>query len=124
MSVSRYRRAIERMYTDRCTISRHQSVKDPVTKETKQVPQPVYEDQPCRISQRALGTNGQTEAQNNIAYETKLFIAPELEIRQGDVIEVVRGEVTRGGVMRRYTAGEPFVYSTHQEVSLQRKGWA
>jgi hypothetical protein len=94
-------------------------VKDPDTKETKQVLQPVHVDRPCRISQRALGTNGQTEAQNDIRYETKLFIAPELEIRQGDSIEV-----TRGGVMRRYTAGEPFVYSTHQEVSLQRKGWA
>lgn len=119
MNVARYRRAIERLYTDRCTIYRYQAVKDPDTKETKQVLQPVYVDRPCRISQRALGTNGQTEAQNDIRYETKLFIAPELEIRQGDSIEV-----TRGGVMRRYTAGEPFVYSTHQEVSLQRKGWA
>ena len=119
MNVARYRRAIERLYTDRCTIYRYQAVKDPDTKETKLVPQPVYVDQPCRISQRALAQNGQTEAQNNIAYETKLFIAPELEIRQGDSIEVTRNDVTR-----RYKAGEPFLYSTHQEVSLQRKEWA
>jgi len=119
MKLERHRRAIERMYTDRATIYRHVQVKDPITKETKLVPQPVYVDQPCRISQRALATNKQTEAQNNIAYETKLFIAPELEIRQGDLLEVTRGNVTR-----RYTAGEPFPYSTHQEVSLQRKEWA
>ena len=119
MNLTRHRRAIERMYTDRATIYRHQPVKDPETKTTKLVPQPVYTDQPCRISQRALGQNNQTEAQNEIRYETKLFIAPEVEIRQGDLLEVTRGTVTR-----RYTAGEPFLYSTHQEVSIQREEWA
>jgi hypothetical protein len=119
MKLERHRRAIERMYTDRATIFRYQQVKDPVTKETKLVMQPVYADQPCRISQRALATNGQTEAQNEIRYETKLFIAPELGIRQGDMLEVTRGTMTR-----QYTAGEPFLYSTHQEVSLQREEWA
>jgi hypothetical protein len=119
MNIERHRRAIERMYTDRATIYRHVPVKDPVKKETKLVPQPVCTDQPCRISQRALATNDQIEAQNEIRYETKLFIAPELEIQQGDMLEVTRGTVTR-----KYTAGEPFLYSTHQEISIQRKEWA
>lgn len=119
MNLSRHRRAIERLYTDRCMISRHEKVKDSVTKETKLVPVPIYEDQPCRISQRALGTNQQSEAQNDIAYETKLFISPEIEIKQGDLLEVTRGAVTR-----KYTAGEPFPYPTHQEISLQREEWA
>jgi len=119
MDLTRHRRAIERMYTDKVTVYRYVQVKDPVTKETKLVPQLVYTTHPCRISQRALGQNNQTEAQNEIRYETKLFIAPELDIRQGDLFEVARGTVTR-----RYTAGEPFVYPTHQEVSIQRKEWA
>lgn len=119
MNLESHRRAIERLYTDRCTIYRHQQVKDPVTKETRLELQPVYEDQPCRISQRTLGQNNQTEAQNEIRYETKMFIAPELDIRQGDLLEVTRGTVTR-----KYTAGEPFPYPTHQEVSIQRKEWA
>ena len=119
MNYAAHRRAIERLYSDRVTVYRHVGTKDPVTKETKLVPQPVYVDQPCRISQRALGQNKQTEAQNEITYETKLFIAPELDIRQGDLLEVARGTVTR-----RYTAGEPFLYPTHQEISIQRKEWA
>jgi hypothetical protein len=119
MNIERHRRAIEKLYTDRATIYRHEKVKDPVTKETRTIPQPIYMDQPCRISQRALATNGQTEAQNEIRYEMKLFISPEVEIWQGDLLEVKRGTVTR-----RYTAGEPFLYPTHQEVSLQRKEWA
>ncbi len=119
MDLTRHRQAIERLYTDRATIYRHVQVKDPVTKETRLELQPVYEDQACRISQRTLGVNQQTEAENNIAYEVKLFIASELDIRQGDIIEVVRGNISR-----EYTAGEPFLYPTHQEVSLQRKEWA
>ncbi|GJM73001.1 hypothetical protein HMSSN036_52170 [Paenibacillus macerans] len=92
-------------------------------------PVPVYSDQACRISQKALGRNGQTEAQNDIAYETKLFIAPELEIKQGDMLEVTRGRITAAGwepiaATRKYTSGEPFIYPTHQEVSLERKEWA
>lgn len=124
-----YRAAIEAWYTDRVTIYRYQAVKDPVTKETKLVPMPVYSDQACRISQKALAQNGQTEAQNDIRYETKLFIAPELEILQGDMLEATRGRITATGwepiaATRKYTAGEPFIYPTHQEVSLERKEWA
>lgn len=119
MAYRAHRRAIERLYEDRATISRHMEYEHPITKETKHGLVPVYENQPCRISQRALATNAQTETVNQIVYETKLFIAPELEIKQGDVIEVTRGAVTR-----KYTAGEPFVYPTHQEVSIQRDGEA
>lgn len=115
----RHRREIERLYEDACTIYRYEKTTDPDTGETVQTLVAFYTDQPCRISQKALGTNGQTEAQNNISYETKLFIAPDLEIRQGDMIEVTRGIVTR-----KYEAGEPFLYPSHQEISIQRKEWA
>lgn len=111
-----HRQAIEQLYEDRATIKRYMEYEDPITKETKHGLQTIYEHKPCRISQRALGTNNQTETVNQIAYETKLFISPDLEIRQGDVIEVKRGTVTR-----TYTTGEPFLYPTHQEVSLQRE---
>ncbi|MEK3916481.1 hypothetical protein [Paenibacillus sp. FSL H7-0331] len=40
-----------------------------------------------RISQKGLSSNGQTEAQNDIAYEVKLS---ELEILQSDIIDAVR----------------------------------
>lgn len=125
----RHRKAIEKLYTDRTTIYRYEKVKDPISRETKLIPVPVYSDHPCRISQKALGSNGQTEAQNDIAYETKLFVAPELEIKQGDMLEVTRGRITTKGwepisATRKYAAGEPFLYPTHQEVSIQRKEWA
>ena len=119
INYKRHRRQIERLYEDVCTIYRHGKGTDPDTGETVLKPIPLYTDQHCHISQKTLGTNNQTDAQNNIQYETKLFIAPELEIKQGDMIEA-----TRGGVTRKYEAGEPFLYPSHQEISIQRKEWA
>ncbi|MCW2277737.1 DUF6093 family protein [Heliophilum fasciatum] len=113
-----YRRSLERLYEDTMTVKRSVETEKP-SGETVPALQIIYQDQPCRLSQKALATNRQTEAQNDILYETKAFVAPELQIRQGDVIEV-----TRCGVTQAYVAGEPFRYPTHQEISLQRKGYA
>jgi len=110
-----HRRKIERLYEDRASISRYGEYTDPHTTETKLGLVLVYENVPCRLSRLGMGTNRQTETVNEIAYETKLFISPDYEIKQGDVIEV-----TRGTVKRVYKAGEPVVYLTHQEISLQR----
>ncbi|MDR9857808.1 ABC transporter ATP-binding protein [Paenibacillus sp. VCA1] len=118
----RYRRQIERMYEDSATISRYVYVKDPITKETKQELLAVYVDQPCKLSQTGLARNGQTEDANNLQYDAKLFIAPELEIHQGDVVAVTRAATGR---VETYTAGQPFPpYSSHQEINLTRKDWA
>lgn len=118
----RHRRQIERMYEDKATISRYVNKKDPITKETKQEPEILHEDKPCKLSQTSLPRNGQTEAQNDLRYDAKLFIAPELEIKQGDLIAVTRKAT---GQVETYSAGEPFPpYSSHQEVYLERKDWA
>ncbi|MGF7049155.1 hypothetical protein J2T13_003663 [Paenibacillus sp. DS2015] len=115
MNLRRYRRALEKLYEDKCTVSRYGPVKQP-NGSTKNELYAVYTDTPCRVSQKALGSNGQTESANNISYETKLFISPDIEIKQGDTINV-----TRGTLEHLYTAGEPFPYSTHREISIQRK---
>lgn len=114
INYARHRRTIEKMYADRVTIKRHEKIK--VNGETKLDWVVKQIDTPCRLSLKALGANSQTEATNNIAYETKLFISPDIEILQSDLIEA-----TQGSLMRIYTAGEPFPYPTHQEISIQRK---
>lgn len=110
-----YRRAVEQLYEDRAIIKRYVEERTEWG-ETRLIEKEVERDIPCRISQRALGVNRQTETVNEIAYETKLLLPPDIEVRQGDIIEV-----TRRGVTRKYTAGEPFLYPTHQEVSIQRR---
>ena len=116
INYTRHRRAIEKTYEDTCIISRMSTTVQKPSGEKRQELQPVYEDESCKLSQRALASNGQTETANDIAYEEKLFISPNLEIQQGDTVEV-----TRCGRVLKFTAGEPFLYPTHQEISLQRK---
>lgn len=122
INYNRHRVAIERMYEDKVTISRYGNYKDPVTKETKQKSQSVYTDEPCMLSQTGLARNGQTEAQNDLQYDAKLFISPELIITQGDLIAVTRAATGR---IDKYIAGEPFPpYQSHQEINLTAKDWA
>lgn len=117
MNYSKHRQAIEQFYEDRATINRYIEVeKNSGETRLSDIPEPIYVDQPCRLSQKTLATNKQSEAQNDIGYETKLFISPDLIIKQGDVINV-----TGRGITHSYTSGEPFLYPTHQEISIQRK---
>lgn len=108
-----------RMYTDLCTVKRHTEIEIEEDSETRHMLAPIYENLPCRISQKALGSNSQTDSVNRISYETKLFLDACYEIRQGDVISV-----TGRGICRSYKAGEPFVYHRHQEILLEKEDYA
>ncbi|QUH21725.1 hypothetical protein HYG84_17070 [Alkaliphilus sp. B6464] len=114
------RKAIESLYDCTCNVTGCEDYKDPVTRATKQVPKVKYEDQPCKVSKQSLSKNNQTDTVNQIAYELKLFIAPELENKQGDTIEVTN----KLGVKETYKAGEGFPYNNHQEVILLKEGKA
>ncbi|WML35351.1 hypothetical protein [Clostridium sp. OS1-26] len=110
------RKAIESLYDCTCNISRYDKAKDSITKETKSKLALKYKDVQCRVSKQSLSKNNQTDIVNQVAYELKLFIAPELEIHQGDEIEVTTRELKV-----KYIAGEPFKYSSHQEIILLNK---
>jgi hypothetical protein len=111
-------KVVESLYDSSCTIIREgDKHKDPVTKESKNRKITICENQSCRVSRQSLSKNNQTDTVNKISYEIKLFIAPELEIKQGDIVEVINK-----GVSTKYTAGEGFPYNTHQEVILSKEG--
>lgn len=114
------RKAIEELYDSTCTISRYEESKDPITKRIREKINEKHKDKPCRVSKQSLGKNKQTETTNEITYEVKLIIAPEVDIKQGDTIEILNAL----GIKKKYTAGEGFVYSTHQEVILNKEGKA
>lgn len=119
-AMSKARKAIESLYDCTCNISGGmEKIKDSVTKETKLVPKIKYSDVHCKVSKQNLSKNNQTDTVNQVAYELKLFISPELDINQGDEIEV-----TKFGITTKYKAGEGFPYSSHQEVILNMDGKA
>lgn len=122
INYAQYRLQIEKLYEDTFSVERPTKVKDPITKQTNLVKMMVITEQPCKLSQTTTPKDGQTEAQNNISYNSKLFCAPELDIRQGDIVIVTR---KAGNRVYEFHAGEPFPpYQSHQEIGLQRKEWA
>lgn len=111
--MNRERRALEKTYGNRCDI--YGLKKESVGALTKNVKTKLYENIPCALSQKELKTTDQTASQNKVAYDAKLFISPDIDITPGCELEVAR-------LGRRYlfeSAGEPFIYETHQEVLLK-----
>ena len=110
------KKAIESLYEHNCTISRNEKHKDPITKQTKYVLVEKHTNIPCKVSKKGLSSNNQTDTVNSISHEIKLFISPDVEILQGDEITV-----NQLGFISQYTSGDPFRYSTHQEIVLSKK---
>ncbi|MBG9548344.1 DUF3599 family protein [Cytobacillus firmus] len=106
--------AVEFMYDKTATIKRQM----PIVKETGADGMdwlPVHENVPCRLSNSGLN-NASQEVANIIQYDVKLFLSSEYDVKAGDVV-IVNGDEYE-------SAKEPFVYVSHQEVLLVRKGYA
>lgn len=115
--VKKFRRAIERLYVDTCTIIDETAlVKDEVTK--KRIPQPVTicEDQPCFLDE---GVGQPVSESRPLPYSSKtvrLFIAPERELKipPGCKVVVVSDGITKDF----YRTSISDDWGTHQEIDL------
>ena len=121
--VSAQRKALERMWRDRCTIIKRVKVTDPDTKLTDFSETPLLENQPCKLSFEKLTS---TDGENTAAkfQNVKLFLSPDVVIPAGCKIVVQRFN----DVEREFTfahSGEAGVFTNHQEIYLTIwKGWA
>ena len=102
----------------------YQSVRDPDTFLTDFKEVTVLEDQPCKLSFKALDT---TTTTGNVAVMTqgvKLFLSPDVVIPPGCKIVVHRfNELEREFTYSQ--SGEAGVFTNHQEIYLTLwKGWA
>lgn len=113
--IAAYRKSIEELYDDTCNIYESGYIKDQetgITKPTDDVL--VVANQQCRISFKTITPANQTESGNKTSQEIKLFIAPELLIKEGSKIVI-----TRNGRATEYrNSGTPAIYDTHQEIIL------
>lgn len=114
------RKAIESMYIGTCDVVEHVKSKNPTTKRTEFTDTPVLLAQPCRVSFSSI-TPASKGTESAIQQVIKLFIAPELEIKEGSRIDV-----TQNGRLESYVrSGIPAVYETHQEIVLEKfESWA
>lgn len=121
--VNAHRKALERLWKDRCTVYHRVKVTDPKTKLTDFDEKPLLQDQPCKLSFETLNsTDGDHVA--TVAQSVKLFISPDVEIPAGCKIVVTRfNDLERTFTYSR--SGEPGIFTNHQEIILEPfKGYA
>ena len=114
------RMALEATYEDTAVISRTQPVKG-ADGFTRPQPCPVYSGIICALSSGS-DSSRQTDAQQNLRYDRKLFVQPDKEVRPGDTVTVSRfGRFLypSPSVQKFEAVGEPLLYQTHREVFLK-----
>ncbi|WP_410496387.1 hypothetical protein QTL86_02650 [Cellulosilyticum sp. ST5] len=115
------RRAMESLYEHNCTVIEYGKVKNPVTKITEMKEIAVLENQPCKLSFFTSKAANQTESANQVTQVIKLFVAPEIIIKEGSKLVI-----THNGKVSEYkNSGVPSIFPTHQEIVLELfKGWS
>lgn len=111
------RKAIESLYTGRCTIVNFQEVFDEITKRTSLEEVVICENEPCRVSYSSVKSAETTETVTELSQVIKLFVRPELIINGGSKITVTQN----GRTVVYHASGEVAVYTNHQEVILTLK---
>lgn len=121
--VNAHRRALERMWRDRCSVYVRTEYTDPDTNLTDFQETPLFEDQPCKLSfeQLAVTDEGHIAA---VSQAVKLFLTSDLEVPAGCKIVVKRFNQLE----REFTfsqSGEAAPFTNHQEIPLVLwKEWA
>lgn len=110
-----HRKAIEATYDGTCRIYGMQSVKDPVTKVTRQEEAIVQDGVACHLSYSSTALAAGSDTVTGVAQTIKLFLEPEPVVPPGSRIEV-----TQQGRTESYAqSGKAAVYSSHQEILLE-----
>ena len=109
-----HRKAIEKTYTDTCTVTE----KEKYTRRNKTTAfreKTVCSDVPCRLSFKTVNTSSGTGTVTKIGQIVTLFLSPDIDIKAGSEITV-----THDGATTKYKrSGFPAVYKTHQEIPLE-----
>lgn len=108
------KKAIQSLWTGVCNIFGFKDAEDKYGA-TSHAEVALFENLPCRLSFKNISQTSQTESFAVSSQVVKLFIAPEVYVPPGSVIEV-----TQNGVTRKYKhSGISAVYTNHQEIVLE-----
>ena len=108
------KKAIRSLWTGVCNIFGFKDVEDEYGA-TSHAEVALFENLPCRLSFKNISQTSQTESFAVSSQVVKLFIAPDVYVPPGSVIEV-----TQNGVTRKYKhSGISAVYTNHQEIVLE-----
>ena len=120
--VEAYRKALELMWKDTCTVICKEKITDPDTHLTAFRERTLLENQPCKLSFDSFPVaNGDPVAA--VSQSVKLFLATDVIIPAGCKIVVNRPGIAAELIYA--SSGKPAVFYTHQEVNLELwEGWA
>ena len=108
------KKAIQSLWTGVCNIFGFKDVEDKYGA-TTHAEVTLFENLPCRLSFKNISQTSQMESFAVSSQVVKLFIAPEVYVPPGSVIEV-----TQNGITRKYKhSGISAVYTNHQEIVLE-----
>ena len=108
---------LQMTYFDRCTIKRKVKVKDEDTGVTTTELKVIAENVKCALSKRdSVVSFMKTDGVGKIISTDQLFIGPNVDIKEGDTVEV-----TSLGKTTTYLASEPFHYPSHSTLFLTER---
>ena len=110
------KRALEKLWTDTCTVYQRQKVTDPETHLTDFQETAILTDQPCKLSFKTLAA-AQGDPAAVVSQEVKLFLSPDVTIPAGCKIVVTRPNETERELVFT-SSGLAGMYHNHQEISL------
>lgn len=115
--------ALERLWTDRATVTAREEVTNPTTRLTDFEEAILLEYLPCKLSFESLRPAGKGTVAT-AEQSVKLICSSDVEIPAGCKISVTRpNDLERVFVYAR--SGEAGVFSNHQEIQLEPwKEWA
>lgn len=112
----RSQKAVGSLFEDVCTVYEQTETVDEHTHRSRKTERETYADIPCRLSFSGIAPAQAGEGNNTIVQSVKLFTAPDIMIRPGSRIRVVRAT---GAVSNWKNSGIPASYQTHCEYMLE-----
>jgi len=110
------RHALEKLWTDTCTVYQAQKVTDATTHLTDFQDVAILTDQPCKLSFKTLAS-AQGDPAAVVSQEVKLFLSSDVTVPAGCKVVVTRPNETERELT--YTAsGLPGLFHNHQEITL------
>lgn len=114
MLFSTARKSFELLYTDRCFIKELKAYSRS-DGSTGFEAHEIYSDVPCRLSFVNIKRAYQTNSVSHTMQTVKLFLSPEIDVKPGSIITVLRC----GKLLEYKNSGIAAVYSTHSELLLE-----
>lgn len=112
IDLKKFRGIAKKLYTGKCDVFENKSNTSGVIKQQEVK---TFENIPCRISYKNNSSSTENEVASSAEQAIVLFLSPDIDIKKGSKVVVTQNNRT----ITYKSSGEPAVYQTHQEITLE-----